>query len=542
MNQYHIYLAVPGRQFCWGTVTGVINSTTKHVAHPFNGGLGFSGVIDFNILWTDAINCYELGRITHFAMLHGDLQPDEDQRWLDVLIDEMDARDAELVSAHSPIKDHRGLTSSGICDPTNPWGAYRRFTQREILHELPETFDNSLAGYPDRPLLHNTGCWVADLRKPVFHGVRDDGSLRVMFEFPERIVRNGNNTWEHHQESEDWRLSRMLWELGAKNTWITRKVRLTHHGAMAWPNWIDFGNYTDGDENTAPRWRKDRNALPLAMTQMLEFELGSKCNLGHVHHECPNMHPDRYGALDTTRELMDDDIVTCAVRAYRELGFTGLVGWIYYNEPLLQAERMFRLMDRIKSEAPAARFILWTNGTLIPEDVEPYKQFESIIISGYNEQSLRGGERLTAGQINYRLIRDAAFDNRLVQLVPENKDQACLRPFVELIIDNYGNTHLCCYDWQGKGTLGNVLTEDFGDIARRWRETLPEIVGDKMTDKAPQVCQDCGHRWMKYQCHDHGIITRVKEYRNEVIRQQQVAARPVAEAVDESGFVSANAT
>ena len=34
--QHRIYLAVPGHHICWGPVTGVINSTSKHIVKPFN--------------------------------------------------------------------------------------------------------------------------------------------------------------------------------------------------------------------------------------------------------------------------------------------------------------------------------------------------------------------------------------------------------------------------------------------------------------------------------------------------------------------------
>jgi hypothetical protein len=528
-----VYLGVPGKQFCWGTTTGIINSTSKHIAHPYNGGLGFSGVVDFNWLWIDAINCFEAGDITHFAMLHGDIEPDPAQRWLDILLEIMDDKDAELVSAHSPIKDMRGITSSGICDPSDPWtGAYRRFTQQEILHELPDPFNNRLAGYPDRPLLHNTACWVADLRKPVFHEKTVDGHLKTIFRFPERARRGPDGRWQHEQESEDWVLSRELWERGATNTWITSRVRLTHHGYMSWPNWEAFGTYKDGDENTAWRWRADQEKLPLALVQMLEFELGSGCNLGTLHMECPNTHPDRYGALDVSRELDDDTIVACAVQAYQELGFRGLVGWIYYNEPLMQADRMFGLMARIKAEAPQARFILWTNGTLIPEECEQYKDFAQIVISNYGEHSRRGVARLFAKQIEARWIEDAKFDNRLQQISVAGNTQPCLRPHVELIIDNNGNTHLCCYDWQGKGTLGNVHTKDFRQIAREWREWLPEISGKQMTNAAPAVCQSCSHRWDKYQQHDERIVEQARRW-----RAQLKTTEPAATALimDESG-------
>ena len=523
-NAYHVYLGVPGVSICWGTVTGVVNSTSKHVVHPYNGGLGFSGVVDFNTLWTDAMNNYEAGKITHFAMLHGDITPDPSQRWLDILMDTMEERQAVLVSAVSPIKDGRGITSSGICDPANPWSSYRRFTSREILNELPKAFDNRLAGYPDKPLLHNTGMWVCDLRHPVFRQTNPDGSLKMFFRFPERVIRGEDGQWVKQQESEDWLFSRELWEAGVTNTWITSEPKLTHHGRIGFQNWTEFGQFTAGDENTAHLWRKDLEAKPLALTQLLEFELGKKCNLGHVHSQCPNMNPERFAGLATSKELDDDTIVNCAVRAYRELGFTGLVGWIYYNEPLLQMDRMFGLMDRIKAETPKARFILWTNGMLIPEDCERFKAFSQVVVSEYNEQSRRGYERLVAAKLpaSIRIIENAVLDNRLLQVEPADKSKPCLRPFTEFVIDHHGNTHLCCYDWRGEAFRGNVMAEDFGELAARWRAMLPHICGDAMTAAAPQFCQDCGHRWSdRHQGHDEAVIKRCERWRTSLRNPQE---------------------
>lgn len=517
---HKVYLAVPGKSFCWGTVTGVVASTNKHVAIPLNGGLGFSGVIDFNWTWTDAQNLFEEGRVTHYAMLHGDIEPHAEQRWLDILLDIMDEKDAELVSSVLPIKDGRGLTSSGICDPSNPWGAFRRFTLREIHEQLPETFNAEMAGYPDRPLLHNTGCWVADLRKPVFREVNADGSLKTLFRFPEKITRDAAGKWQHEQESEDWLLSRELWERGARNTWITRKVKLTHHGVMSWQNWKPYGSYLHGDEETAWRWREDTSAGPLSLVQMLEFELGSKCNLGKVHGECPNTHRERYGTLDTSRELNDELIVSCAIQAYRELGFTGLVGWIYYNEPLLQADRMFRLMGQINAVVPEARFILWTNGTLIPEDCEQYRQFEQIVVSDYGDDSRRGMERLAAQKIHCTRI-DGTLDDRLCQLATHEDSKPCLRPFVEFILDNHGNHHWCCYDWQGQGSLGNVFVDGLAKLANDWRAQLPAIAGDTMSDGAPAVCRTCSHKWDRYQQHDQRIVEQAKLWRRRLTREAQ---------------------
>jgi len=522
-KRHNVYLAIPGKQFCWGTTIGVINSTRKHAAHPYNGGMGFSGVIDFNLCLTDALNLYEEGKVTHFAMLHGDISPDSNQHWLDILLDIMDEKGAAVVSAVSPIKDFRGVTSTGIGDPNDPWGAFRRFTMKEVLTQLPETFDAADSGYPDKVLLHNTGCWVADLSHPFFHETNQDGSLRHFFEFPERIVRNKEGKWEHQQESEDWHFSRQLWEAGVYNTWITRKVRFMHKGGIEFPNYEDFGQFKNGDENTAAKWRTELEAKPLALTQMLQFELGTECNLADQHDRCPNRSPLRYAGLDTSHELDDHTIIGLAVQAYRDLGFTGFVGWIYYNEPLLQADRMFSLMERIKAEAPQARFILWTNGTLMPEECERFAQFEQIIVSGYNEQSYRGRERLLAKKINLRYMDKPELDGRLHQITPADASAPCFRPFVEFIIDNYGNTHLCCYDWQGKSTFGNVFHEPFPIIAQRWRDMLPSIAGHKMSGEAPACCVACGHRWDKYQCHDERIVDSARRFRASLEPKAEVA-------------------
>lgn len=260
----------------------------------------------------------------------------------------------------------------------------------------------------------------------------------------------------------------------------------------------------------------------MALTQILEFELGTGCNLGPVHPECPNLHPARYGTLDVSTELSDEVIVACALQAYQELSFTGLIGWIYYNEPLLQAQRMFALMGLIKAQVPQARFILWTNGMYIPEECDQYSQFEQIVISGYNDQSRRGLGYLDAKGIDAMWCDNPRLDNRLQQITPAIASQPCLRPFVEFIIDAYGNHHWCCYDWQGQGSLGNVLTTDFADLAYAWRRQLPSIVGTTMSDQAPEFCRQCGHRWDSIQVHDQAIAENAKQFHIDLRSQRSV--------------------
>jgi hypothetical protein len=247
-----VMLAAPGKGFSWGAVSGISQSSLG--AHEVTARNNSNGWDDFNALWAQALNAYEGGEITHFAMLHSDVEPSPG--WLDVLIGELERLDAHMVSTAIPLKDIRGLTSCGLGDKDNPWGAFRRFTMWEIM-ELPETFGIEDTPHPDKVLLHNTGCWVCDLRKPLFFETDERGRLKCFFDFPTGVTRGPDHQWMNLRESEDWYFSRQLHALGAR-TFITRKIPLSHRGDAQFPNWRGWGTYMNGDDDTRAKW--DKNA------------------------------------------------------------------------------------------------------------------------------------------------------------------------------------------------------------------------------------------------------------------------------------------
>jgi len=195
---------------------------------------------NFNIILATALSMCERGEITHLAMLHDDNLPA--QGFLNVLWEEMVRTEADLISAVVAIKDDRGLTSTGIDDPMNTWEAGKRFTSKEIM-ELPETFSKEDTGFPDRTLLVNTGCWLADIRKPFFRSTNNVNELVAYFTMKDRVV-NHNGTYKVEFESEDWFYSRRLDELGAKVV-ATRKPLITHLGDIGWPNDRVWGKWSE---------------------------------------------------------------------------------------------------------------------------------------------------------------------------------------------------------------------------------------------------------------------------------------------------------
>jgi hypothetical protein len=227
-------------------------------------------------------------------------------------------------------------------------------------------------------------------------------------------------------------------------------------------------------------------------TQLLSIEITTECNLGNVHTKCPNRSPERFRYLNTMRSLDDDLIVTLVKRLYREFGFRGVIAWHYYCEPLCAAERMFRLMGLIRRQVPEARFLLWTNGTLLDEDLSIYDQFAGIVMTYYGVGDLARMKAL-AERHRKATIAQWPLDGRL-EIDGVETNLPCTRPFSEMIIDYYGNFHACCYDWKGQIPIGNLHNAPLDSLVSRWQSLRGKLLGPLMAADAPRACRTCRMR------------------------------------------------
>lgn len=201
---------------------GLMLMTDRHQFY-IQRGKGSLLAFNFNDLLATCLNSRYEYRWTHHAMHHADIAADPG--WLDVLLDEMDRTGADVMSTAIPIKDKRGLSTTGWMDPKT--GKITRFTMKE-LYRLPETFDAAGAGVPDSYLMVNTGLWVFRLAEWVddFDG----------FTIADKLCKV-NGRWHARALSEDWFFSRWAARRGLK-VFATRKVKATHFG--------DFGFANDG--------------------------------------------------------------------------------------------------------------------------------------------------------------------------------------------------------------------------------------------------------------------------------------------------------
>jgi hypothetical protein len=227
-----VFIGVPTYdQLASQALPGLMLATQRHRYH-IRTESGSLLALMFNFLWCRALNARAEG-ITHFAMHHADIEAEPG--WLDVLLDELERTGADVLSAVVPIKDNRGVTSTGHADPATH--RIRRLTMHEV-QRLPETFGPGqlwMAGKPASDyLMVNTGLWVCNLTRP--------WAEEVCFTVQDAITRDGRGRFWPRCVPEDWGFSFWLQQRGLR-VLATRKVKVIHHGRAGYANDRPWGEW-----------------------------------------------------------------------------------------------------------------------------------------------------------------------------------------------------------------------------------------------------------------------------------------------------------
>jgi len=225
----------------------------------------------------------------------------------------------------------------------------------------------------------------------------------------------------------------------------------------------------------------------------LSFEINDLCNLTDQHPQCPR-NADRFANSSSQTPIGIDDIVNF-FRFCKGLGFNGLVNLHYYNEPLCTKDKMLEIISRL----PEANFSLWTNGLLLSGDYRKntfLNAFEDVMITVY---PFTNRNTVANTMIHYPNVRvqEAHLDNRKTEDIEPKfnpKITSCHRPDWELIIDYYGNGHVCCGDWKAEMRIGNILNtpyQEFIDNWKKWRDRLSQNWNEETYKLLPNVCKLC---------------------------------------------------
>jgi len=234
-----IYLASPAYGgLSIGTHASIRMMDTNRNYDVFEKNQDFSALcFNFNTMWCDMLNRRKEAEIDYWVMIHSDIEVIEVD-WLEKLIGLLQYTCCDVLSVVSPIKDERGLTSTGIYD-LEDGRVFERLTMTE-LDKLPKTFNyldvvetikpNLVKGHRNC-LVVNTGLMIVRV---------DDWCEKIYFRTKDWIVKDTNGKFRAEFKSEDWLFSLDAFLLN-KQVVATRDIKLNHIGINKYPNYGIWG-------------------------------------------------------------------------------------------------------------------------------------------------------------------------------------------------------------------------------------------------------------------------------------------------------------
>jgi len=201
-----------------------------------------------------------------------------------------------------------------------------------------------------------------------------------------------------------------------------------------------------------------------------------------------------------SKQYMDLDLFVHIVDNLSDLEFKGRFAYHFYNEPLLN-KNLEEYVSLASQALPEARHLVYTSGDFLTED-----RVRSLLAAGLDGfvVSDHGGRALTApvkaamGMFNSTPIRyrrmsdDRALFNRggMVKVANLRAPKRCVYPAYELIIGIDGDVLLCCNDYHGENTFGNVRQLSIQDIwnSERMRQIRKELLIGRTELNICQIC------------------------------------------------------
>lgn len=380
-HERRIFLGQPGYGKCTAAAARALWKACApevHIQRQYAAGSLLA--CNFNKLWCEALNRVHNGeRLDYFAMLHDDIGCED--FWLDSLIDELEAKQLDVLGVVVPIKDTRGVTSIALHHEGDNWNPDCRLSMHDV-YQLPETFTSADVG--GMPLLLNTGCWVAKWNQ--------DWCRQVHFEINDRIVFDRtNNCYRPEVESEDWFFSRCLNDLGLK-IGATRKIAVKHEGDVEFCNTFPWGSAAFDDESSKfkrrvspvpgafpheiPGWLlpKEAELLATLATGKRVLEIGSYCGLSTVCMGRTAEHVTAVDYFDGRGTPQPCDTLETFRNSLERYGLTDKVSVCHPHEPFTLPEYDLAFIDgahdydSVKHDISRVREVLAPNGLIAFHD------------------------------------------------------------------------------------------------------------------------------------------------------------------------------
>lgn len=205
------------------------------------------------------------------------------------------------------------------------------------------------------------------------------------------------------------------------------------------------------------------------MFRAFEIETTTVCNLKCAN--CPvATHPRKPAHMPET-------LFHKAVDELAELGFSGDFSPHFYNEPFAD-KRIVDLMGYAADRLPQARFVIFTNATLLTPDLFramqvacPVREYVVSIDELVIEKAVTALKKeLSADEgamIRTRMLVDGFLSNRGGLVEPDTglvHPGRCMMARDYMVVNAYGDVVLCYNDYLGNSTFGNIAEQSLMDI------------------------------------------------------------------------------
>ena len=209
--------------------------------------------------------------------------------------------------------------------------------------------------------------------------------------------------------------------------------------------------------------------------------------------------------------IMSESIWKRIIDELSELRFSGKISPYYYGEPLLD-KRLSSVIAYAREKCPISFIEINTNGDFLTEKrlLDLIKNgINRILVTNYYSVGIEDRPPSAVMRATKRLIYLAKKYPQFVELRnwydmmlinrcgvifnKENtrKNDPCLRPLSQLVIDWQGNVILCCNDYYSEYRIGNVEKESILDLWRKARFNYFREILESGNREKIKICAGC---------------------------------------------------
>lgn len=207
----------------------------------------------------------------------------------------------------------------------------------------------------------------------------------------------------------------------------------------------------------------------------------------------------QHKAEGSTTAPMTWQVIMKILANLKDLRYAGRLSWYRINEPLLD-ERIYKILELTKQQIPNCHQTLTSNGDFLDQSkIDRLLKcgLDHLAISIYDDRTfLKVSQFKMSDQVTLKERRSGyQWENRggnISQLRSQRSDGNCFRPSTGLNITAQGEAVLCCADFYGDVSMGNVREKRleeiwYGEKFQQYRKTL--LAGRT----GLPLCASCNH-------------------------------------------------